>query len=160
MSASKEPRKSADWEAIESRYPDSELGVERLAFSIISHRPCDIAAEMGWPPIVSIARQVRLGRGIADIVLEHSDRSVSLIEVKGFGLGLRDYCTGIGQLAYQAILAMAFYQTCSVRRVLALPGPIPVDVILACHCAEADILPLPTPAQWRGFLDEASKQAA
>ena len=138
--------KGTDWEAT---FAADEKGIERLALVFCDR--ADICSVMGWPAVASVQRQVRSGREIADIVLVRDDGSVALLEVKRAGLLLRDYCTGIGQLFHQAIMAVSVYQTTDVRLVLTLPGPVPTDVILACTMAGVDILPLPAPCH---FVDE------
>jgi hypothetical protein len=150
--------KQIDWEAIAGSHGPGEDGIERLALLFCDR--ADIAEIMGWPEVNSVMRQVRLGGGIADIVLRHVDGSVSLLEVKRAGLGLRDYCTGIGQLFYQAIMAVSVYQTTDVRMVLVTPGPVPVDVILATAKAHIDILPLPSADEWRTSLREVAAEMA
>lgn len=124
--------------------------VERIAL-VMCGSPA-IWETMGWPDVTDIHNQVQLGGSRADIVLQHADRSVTLVEVKPAGLGLRDYCTGIGQLAYQSIMAMSVYQTLDIRRVLCLPGPVPSDLVLATTLTDIEFLPLPTPAEWEGLL--------
>ena len=141
-----------DWEAIEREYRAGEAGAERMVVDLAMEPK--LWAEMGWPDVKTVARQVRIGRSIVDVVLTHSDGSLTLIEVKRQGLGLRDYCTGIGQLAYQAVMAMSDFRTYSVRRVLAMPGQFPVDIAIACMFAEVDMLPMPTIDEWVGFLRE------
>lgn len=123
-----------------------EAEVERIAVAICG-KP-QLWKEMGWPEVTNIRCQVQLGGSRADILIEHTDKSVTLIEVKPGGLALRDYCTGIGQLAYQAIMAVSVFQTYCVRRALCLPGPIPPDLYLASLFADIDFLPVPTPEQW------------
>lgn len=142
----------SDWLA---KYPDSEAGLEAACIELC--RSQELLDVMGWPPIARTFRQYRLGRGIADILLEHADGSVTLIEVKCGGLSLRDYCTGIGQLTYQAVMAASHFQTHNVRKVLATPGPVPVDVVIACAGADIDIMPTMTAEQWRQFLREADE---
>lgn len=149
------PRSPVDWEAL---YPASERGLESMCADLCC-RP-SLAEEMGWLPVAAIHRQLKLGNAIADIVVEHTDGSITVIEVKQPGLSLRDYCTGIGQLMYQSIMAASHFQTTNVSRVLATPGPISVDLIFACESAGIDLLPVSTIEQWRGFLREASYKAA
>ena len=134
-------------------YRCGETGVERMTVDLI--RKPDLWADMGWPEISKIERQVRIGRSVADIVVHHADRSITIIEVKVAGLSLRDYCTGIGQLAYQSVMAMSDFQTFSVRRVLAMPGQFPVDVAIVCMAQNVGMLPMPSIDQWMGFIEEA-----
>lgn len=147
-------RPPIDWEAIEREYRAGETGAERMAVELL--RQQSLWREMRWPDVASITRQARIGRSIADILLRHVDGSLTLVEVKRQGLCLRDYCTGVGQLAYQAIMAMSDFQTLKVRRVLAMPGQFPVDVAIACVAADVDMLPMPTVDQWMGFMKEAA----
>jgi len=147
-------RKPVDWEAIEREYRAGEVGVERIAAAVLSRPSC--WAEMGWPDVASINRQVRVGRAIVDILVRHVDGSITLVEVKRAGLHLRDYCTGIGQLAYQAVMAMSDFQTFKVRRVLAMAGQFPVDVAIVCAAEDVDMLPMCTVDEWIGFLREAA----
>lgn len=137
-------------------FPKTEHGAESMAIALVRNKT--LAKEMGWPEISDIERQVRIGRAICDIVLRHTDGSVTIIEVKNAGLGLRDYCTGIGQLAYQAVMAASDFQTYCVRQVLAMPGQFPVDVALACIAADVDMLPMPQIDEWVGMLCEGELQ--
>lgn len=134
-------------------YPDTEAGLEAACIELC-RRP-DLLDIMGWPPVAKMFRQFHLGRGIVDVLIQHVDQSVTVIEVKRGGLALRDYCTGIGQLSYQAIIAASFFQTNQVRRVLATPGPIAPDLVIACAGADVDILPTMTMAQWHDSLRAA-----
>lgn len=136
------------------RYGDDERGVEQSVIDLL--RAHDLVAEMGWPDIAAIRRQQALGRAISDLVLEHTDGSITVIEVKRHGLHLRDYCTGVGQLAYQGSMAALTYGTPNVRKVLALPGPVALDVVILCEAAGVDILPTPTPDQMVAAYVEAS----
>ncbi|MFG1462275.1 hypothetical protein V5F77_05175 [Xanthobacter sp. DSM 24535] len=153
-----------DWEAIESYwrglYPKTEAGAERMAVAFLPKE--SVWREMGWPDVRSIRRQVSVGRGICDIVVTHVDGSITIIEVKNAGLGVRDYCTGIGQLAYQSIMAASDFQAYRVRKVLAMPGQFPVDVALACIAADVDMFPMPTIDEWVAMLcaSEAERAAA
>ena len=143
-----------DWIAIErywrQRFPRTEAGAEGMAVALLA-KP-ELWRDMGWPDVVSARRQVSVGRAICDIVLDHDDKSISIIEVKNAGLSLRDYCTGIGQLHYQAIMAASDFQTYHVRKALSMPGQFPVDVALACVAAGVDMIPMPTIDEWVGML--------
>lgn len=79
---------------------------------------------------------------------------VELIEVKRGGLSLRDYCQGIGQLAYQEVMAMSYFQARVVRKVLAAPGPFSPDLVFACVGADVEMLPTMTMRQWRDWCVE------
>lgn len=151
-------KRKTDWEAIADRYRKGEAGAELMAVELIL---CpSLAGAMKWPEVVSVNRQVRIGRSIADILVRHADQSITLVEVKQRGLGLRDYCTGVGQLAYQAIMAASDFQTFHVRRVLAMPGQFPVDVAIACISAGVEMLPMPEVEQWIGFIEEEAEKLA
>lgn len=142
-----------NWDAI---YPTTEQGLEAACKELC--RSPSLWDVMAWPPVSRIRRQFRLGKAISDLLLEHEDGSITLIEVKSPGLSLRDYCTGIGQLAYQTIMAMSHFQARTVRKVLATPGPVSVDLVFACEAAGVDIMPTMTMEQWRASLvdvDEA-----
>jgi hypothetical protein len=141
---------------INKLYGPDETGIERRAVAFC--RTQKIWQLMKWPPVTSIKRQVRLGNAIADIVLLHQDGSASILEVKRAGLCLRDYCTGIGQLAYHAIMAISLFQTFDVRRILVAPWPISPDVLLACHFAGVEILPLPSEEEWQDLLKTVSEE--
>lgn len=130
-------------------YPNNETGLERACVELL--RVGSLHEVMGWPPIKKINRQVRMGKAIADILIEHADGTITVIEVKAPS-SLRDYCTGVGQLAYQGLLAMLTYQVRDVRRVLATPGPISLDLMLTCDASGVDILPLMTVAEWHEML--------
>jgi hypothetical protein len=136
-----------DWERM---FPRTEQGLEFAIVEMLRHPA--LLAEMGWPPIVRVRRQVRIGQQLTDIAIEHEDGSATIIEVKQGGLSLRDYCTGIGQLIYQSLMAMSFFQTAKVRRVLATPGPISIDLQMTCIAADIDILPTMTMDQWHESL--------
>lgn len=140
---------ATDWEWL---FPRTEQGLELAIVEMLLRQPAALCAEMGWPPIVKVRRQVRLGQQLTDITVEHDDRSVTIIEVKQRGLPLRDYCTGIGQLIYQSLLAMSYFQAHTVRRVLATPGPVSPDLVMACAAADIDILPTMTMDQWHESL--------
>lgn len=142
--------KATDWT---SAYPNNESGLEAVCVELC--RLPSLADCMGWPPVSSIFRQFRLGRGVADIVIEHVDGSVTVVEVKRSGQSLRDYCTGVGQLAYHAVMAMSWFQARKVRKVLATPGPVPVDVVIMCAGSDVDILPTMTVTEWIGLLNDA-----
>lgn len=156
--ASKDDKPKTDWEAIEREYRAGELGVEKMAVDLLGNHV--LWREMGWPDVDRVRSQVRIGRCIADIVVMHVDNSITVIEVKRSGLQLREYCTGIGQLAYQAIMAMSDFQTYKVRRVLAMPGQFPVDVAIACMADGVDMLPMPMIEEWLSFMRQAEQDLA
>lgn len=161
MSDEKRP---IDWELIERapltraidlyrtlRAPrGSESAIERIC--LVMCAKAAIWREMKWPAVTDINRQVKLGATIADIILSHVDGSFTIIEVKKAGLNIREYCTGVGQLCCQVVLAMSTFKTLRVRAVLALPGPVPPDIVLACFRANIEILPLQTEERWEESL--------
>lgn len=74
------PRKPIDWEAVEMFFSGGETGVERMAMHIIEQP--DLWAEMKWPEVERVAKQVKIGRSVADIVVWHVDGSLTIVEVK------------------------------------------------------------------------------
>ena len=145
---------SSEWEI-----PDNETGLEMFAQIMVGHKW--LTSEMNWPDAYRVDRQVKIGAAIADLVVFHVDGSLTIIEIKAANLPLRDYCTGIGQLAYQAGAAVIDFAKppSMIRRVLAIPNPVSEEVSLACWMAGVTVLPLPTVAQSRSIWKEALRAA-
>jgi len=153
-------KKSVDWKRIGAQYRPRKTQCDARE-SIINDYAAKFAGtaaladEMGWPKASKVISQVKVGGAIVDVMIKHVDGSITIIEVKRAGLGLRDYCCGIGQLMYQVQAATLEFRTLNVRAVLALPGAPSFHLILAAMRANVEILPLPTAREWKSSMEYA-----
>lgn len=122
-----------------------DVFVERL-------RTGSLAAKLGWPGVVSVMPEYRIGQTICDVVVFHSDGSITICELKREGMQLRDYMTGIGQLLNASVQfgLSLLHQNArrTVRLALSVPGRTSDN--LGYACVKAGIEYVPFGVAWAG----------
>lgn len=154
MTAAKdtEEKRPTDWERIEAAYA-TELSVP-MQHGVESDivRTFRESAERGYydpllpmTPQDSIAYELPLRFGRADIVVFHVDGSASVIEVKDGARGYNHVVCGIGQAALYAVQIAQKGAIKRVRKCLlwTSTGDLLLDVVIQIACEQADTIPLP-----------------
>lgn len=120
---------------------------QRFAKSLASG---EASKRYGWPPVVNVITEYRVGRTACDAVAFHTDGSLTVCELKRAGLSTRDCMTGIGQLVSASVqIGLALLSQGarrSVRLALVIPGE-PEDTV-GYACVMAGIEYLPFDADW------------
>lgn len=102
----------------------------------------------GWAPCIKVVAELKIPGAILDLVAYHADGSVSVLELKAGGLGLRDYMTGVGQLIHAQIqfgfVAARTSTDREVRFCLVVPSAVDVAVGDACLYAGIEYMPVGT----------------
>lgn len=116
----------------------------------------------GWPAIISIHTEYKIGGAICDVVAFHVDGSITVFELKRGRLALRDFMTGIGQLIHASVqfgLALAHQATHrTVRLVLAVPSGTEHNVGFACLAAGIEYMPFGTVEEYNQIEREYAER--
>lgn len=91
---------------------------------------------------VSVRREVKFECGFADRVVEHADRSITVVEIKPAG-SRRDHMQGLGQALMYACAAREISMSNEVRAALFVSGDSDKWVEAACKSAGAMYICVP-----------------
>ena len=110
-----------------------------------------LARRCGWPPVIDVTTEYRLGLGACDAVAFHEDGSITLCELKRAGLSHRDCMTGVGQLISASVQLGLSLRAAGARRTvrLVLSTPGKADDAVGYACLMAGIEYLPFDSEWR-----------